>query len=414
MYEYDPTRVFTRISHAGRTGTIADLSYRWDAAGNIVEESGILPRPAQLPSTAAGPTRAASFNSENQMVSWGMQRFLYDDDGNRISAEGEGRIFSAEYDTENRPARITTARQSLQFTYNGMGDLVGTICGGQDIRDLYTPEGLLVGRTDGSGTVLNSFIYCEGRLVAMVKPGGDTRFYHFDKTGNTLALTDGTGGTVAEYSYDVYGAVNGREGDTDPNPFTYAGEFGVMDMGDDLFFMRHRFYDATTGSFLQKDPIGHLGGTNLYSYVGGNPVTRVDPEGTGAAFCFLLITVTIAGYTTFCAARKFGEKNPIVRTLQISQQGNAAANTKNAQTVSPAEFFGDPDHGMNQVATTAGDQALTANPVTNPGWSMIKAVNSAAEGKPVDAAINTLGAFPDGIKSDHRAGKNTVGSAQFC
>jgi len=401
VYEYDATRVFTRISHAGRTGTIADLLYRWDAAGNIVEESGILPLPDHPPATAAGPAQAASYNSENQMVSWGMQRFLYDDDGNRTSAGGDGRTLSAEYDTENRAARITTARQSLQLSYNGIGDLVGTMSGGQKIRDLYTPEGHLVVRTEGTGTILNSFIYCEGRLIAMVEPGGNTRFYHFDKTGNTLALTEETGNTVAEYSYDVFGAVTGREGDSGKNPFTYAGEFGVMDMGDDLFFMRHRLYDATTGTFLQKDPIGYLGGTNLYSYVGGNPVTRVDPEGTQApqiAFCCLLVTVAIGYYVSYCAAKKFGEKNAVVQTLKVSQQGNADANTKNAKNVNKEEFFGNPDHGMNQVITTAGDQALTINPVTNPTWSMIKGVNSAAEGKPVDAALNTLSAFPDGIQ----------------
>jgi uncharacterized protein RhaS with RHS repeats len=162
--------------------------------------------------------------------------------------------------------------------------------------------------------------------------------------------------------------------------------------------MRHRFYDATTGSFLQKDPVGHLGGANLYSYVGGNPVTRVDPQGTGAAFCFLLITVAIAGYMTYCAARKFGEENPLTRVLRAAPQGNPQVN-KNALGPDPKrEFFADPDHGMTQVMTTAGDQMLTANPVSNPGWSLVKGVKSAAEGKPVDAAINTLGAFPDGMK----------------
>ena len=42
----------------------------------------------------------------------------------------------------------------------------------------------------------------------------------------------------------------------------------------------HRFYDPTTGRYITPDPIGFGGGdVNLYVYVGGNPVNRIDPEG---------------------------------------------------------------------------------------------------------------------------------------
>lgn len=44
---------------------------------------------------------------------------------------------------------------------------------------------------------------------------------------------------------------------------------------------RAREYDPGTRRFLQKDPLGMVDGTNLYAYVGNNPVNRVDPSGTG-------------------------------------------------------------------------------------------------------------------------------------
>jgi len=44
--------------------------------------------------------------------------------------------------------------------------------------------------------------------------------------------------------------------------------------------MTNRYYDPGTGRFLTRDPIGYGGGINLYGFVGNNPVTGADPEGT--------------------------------------------------------------------------------------------------------------------------------------
>lgn len=43
---------------------------------------------------------------------------------------------------------------------------------------------------------------------------------------------------------------------------------------------RSRHYDPTIGRWTTKDPIGFNGGdTNLYAYVGGNPMSYTDPTG---------------------------------------------------------------------------------------------------------------------------------------
>ncbi|HET6387549.1 MAG TPA: RHS repeat-associated core domain-containing protein, partial [Armatimonadota bacterium] len=47
-----------------------------------------------------------------------------------------------------------------------------------------------------------------------------------------------------------------------------------------LVMMTHRYYDPLKGRFINRDPIGVAGGINLYGFVGNNPVTGADPEGT--------------------------------------------------------------------------------------------------------------------------------------
>ena len=41
----------------------------------------------------------------------------------------------------------------------------------------------------------------------------------------------------------------------------------------------NRYYDPTTGRFLQRDPMGTGGGTNAYACALGAPTIKIDPSG---------------------------------------------------------------------------------------------------------------------------------------
>ena len=67
----------------------------------------------------------------------------------------------------------------------------------------------------------------------------------------------------------------------------YTGRF--YDEESRLYYYRARYYDPETARFLERDPLGHSEGPNLFHYVDSNPVNRVDPLG--------LREMGIEGYT---------------------------------------------------------------------------------------------------------------------
>ncbi|MGB5052538.1 MAG: RHS repeat-associated core domain-containing protein, partial [Caldilineaceae bacterium] len=64
-------------------------------------------------------------------------------------------------------------------------------------------------------------------------------------------------------------------------PFGFVGGLGVRaDETTRLLWMRQSWYDVSLGRFLNRDPIGLVGGLNMYAYVGNCPTCYVDPSET--------------------------------------------------------------------------------------------------------------------------------------
>jgi RHS repeat-associated protein len=117
-----------------------------------------------------------------------------------------------------------------------------------------------------------------------------------------MAVTDTDGGIAAAYAYTPFGLLAGQSGVLQNNPFTFVGAYGVMDEGNGLYYMKNRYYDANTGRFIQKDPLGTTASLNLYGYVGDNPLNRIDPLGLiDAGDVAVTSNYGIALWTTYAA-----------------------------------------------------------------------------------------------------------------
>jgi RHS repeat-associated protein len=89
---------------------------------------------------------------------------------------------------------------------------------------------------------------------------------------------DESGNVVNRISYDAFGAVTNETNPSVDFRFGYTGQ--ELDPETGLYNYGRRFYNPGTGRFLNEDPTGFdAGDSNLYRYVGNNPINLVDPNG---------------------------------------------------------------------------------------------------------------------------------------
>ena len=128
----------------------------------------------------------------------------------------------------------------------------------------------------------HEYIYGTGSSpVAQVDTAtGDVTFLHGDLVGSTRTATDASGTVVGTWDYTPFGVVTTATGGAADDGagvtrFLFAGEY-QDDSG--LYFLRARFYDPVTASFLSVDPALAATGSP-YAYASGNPLQLVDPLG---------------------------------------------------------------------------------------------------------------------------------------
>jgi RHS repeat-associated protein len=105
-------------------------------------------------------------------------------------------------------------------------------------------------------------------------------FVHNDHLGTPVAMTNQSQVVVWQASREPFGATS-SSGSVDEDA-RFPGQSFDQETG--FHYNYYRDYDPTTGRYIQSDPIGLSGGLNTYSYVGGNSVNRIDPNGLNAVW----------------------------------------------------------------------------------------------------------------------------------
>jgi len=222
----------------------------------------------------AATARTASYtaNALNQYTAVGPVSPSYDGNGN-LTSDG---TFTFGYDAENRLTSASGTGNSVSYAFDAQGRRKTRTVNGTTTVFVTDADNREVLEYDGSsGAIQRWYAYNLGPndVLSQANVVAGTRATLIpDTQGSIIASLDSGSGSLSKLGYLPYGK------STSAGPFGYTGQRVDVEMGG-LYYYRARHYSPAWGRFLQVDPIGYSGGSNLYAYVNNDPLNRVDLSG---------------------------------------------------------------------------------------------------------------------------------------
>ena len=289
--------------------TNKSVAYAYDFVGNITSVKTYLYTTGALGSPLT--TQSYTYNSQNRRTDLG-----YDASGNLTSLNGYTFTWSG-----RRLTAAVNANTNISYTYNHNGIRTSKTINGTVINYTVDENNNITEQTDGTNTI--KFVYDSSGSPVYFTYNNATYYYEKNLQGDIVAILDGSGNTVVEYTYDIWGksvSITGSLAYTvgTINPLRYRGYY--YDTETQLYYLQSRYYSPDLMRFIsQDDPVfsnaqGEPIGSNLYAYCLNNPVMNSDPTGynsailrrrAGSAITFLAILLVVikgcsaAGSTNF-------------------------------------------------------------------------------------------------------------------
>lgn len=223
---------------------------------------------------------AQSHDDSGRITSSGSDSIAYDGRNNRISVDN-----------------VTDASKNVKYVW-AQNNLLKEVSTHKDgIANVtmyeYSADSLLEERKQG--TSADKFAWDTNRTIPVMLSDGkfeylyknstartpfaqvdistqEVTYLHNDLTGSVVAKTGSSGDLIGQTDYSPYGEPSGSV----LSRFGYAGEWTDETTG--YSFLRNRWMDVNTGSFLSEDPMVQMT-QNSFGYTEGNPLTQIDPLG---------------------------------------------------------------------------------------------------------------------------------------
>jgi len=191
---------------------------------------------------------------------------------------------SLSWDAENRLTRFRryssggSLQTDVQFAYDGFGRRVKKAVGSTVSLFVWSGWDLLA-ETNGTGGALRRYtMYPDAIDFSLaVREGSSSYWLHRDGQGNVYRVDNSSGVLRSSYRYRAWGDRSQVGTENYQSRLTYKGREEDRETG--LVYMRHRYYSPRLERFVNQDPIGTSGGSNVYVFGGNSPCGGADPMG---------------------------------------------------------------------------------------------------------------------------------------
>ncbi|PHS17630.1 MAG: hypothetical protein COA86_10145 [Kangiella sp.] len=316
----ETTGRLTRINTTDGVTSRQNLEYIWDNLGRLTSRKSVLKNKTDL-YTYDNLNRVKNVNGINQVnyddtgnITWkknvgsytygetcdgvisgshavskiGTKNYCYDLNGNMLSGDGR----TIEYSMFDKATKITKSGHTTEFTYSPTRSRYKrTDISGSDITTTFYLGGVeYIQRPNGQTFYRRSI---PGAVIEVPTLGSmKVSYLHVDHLGSTDVITNSTGATAQEYSFDFFGQkrnvtnwstilTNTQFSPLDLTSKAYTGHESADEVG--VIHMNGRIYDPKIGRFMQADPqidgATDSQGYNRYTYVRNNPLAYTDPTG---------------------------------------------------------------------------------------------------------------------------------------
>jgi RHS repeat-associated protein len=266
-FQYD---LLGRVTQA--IGFYGTDTMTYDGIGNLLTRSRV----------SGGTTSVTySYNRNTNQISKATPQtgsalsYSYDADGNMLTrALGKTTQVSIAYNADGRPKTAS----GETFTYDGFGERVLLAFAGGGTHDIFGLDHELLAENNTTGQAQRSYIYLNGVPLAVVDSFGQISYVLSGQLGQPQKMVNSGGALVWDQITDEFGQVVSQPvGQTSANSLRFPGQ--IADAATGLNYNYFRDYDPALGRYIQTDPIGLAGGSNLYAYVDDNPLSYTDPKG---------------------------------------------------------------------------------------------------------------------------------------
>ncbi|WP_243901653.1 RHS repeat-associated core domain-containing protein [Acinetobacter bereziniae] len=382
-YKYDPVgRLLDATSKLGKE------KFRFDPANNIIDPYNMASDKSSKQNTEEGHYGYNRLVN-NVVKEYLEQQYQYDEFGQLIRQKTAQGDLHLEWDVFGRLIKSHNAEYTAEYRYDALGRRIQKRSKhhhtGAEQNVFYGWDGDTVA-FESTEDYTKHYIYEKGSFIPLVqavyqssielhqtldwtdkpysiyrdpiwktikksKGFDDVWFYHCDHLGTPLEMTDHSGAIIWKAQYKAWGELvsakqrfaraqdesYARSGKSEKakssffenseiisNNIRFQGQYFDEETG--LHYNRYRYYSPYVGRFVSKDPIGLLGGSNIYQYA-PNPIEWIDPYGLQATknTCKVSFGHKITRYVSKAEALAIKANNGLVPIIGSNGKPSAKA-----------------------------------------------------------------------------------------